>query len=52
MTIGTYNLLDDDMEYILVLGTMIVLVIIIPIWIYYLQSKKTLLRGPWDIAHV
>ena len=25
---------------------------IVPIWTYYLQFNKRVLRGPWDIAHV
>jgi hypothetical protein len=45
-------LLHDARERVLVAGTVLTICFIAPAWKHHLQSRKVIISGPWDIAHI
>lgn len=45
-------LLLDPRETLWVIGALVLICVLVPVWKYVLQGYKVQLRGPWDIAHV
>lgn len=52
MCTSAYLLLNDGIEKTVFQITLFCILVIAPTWRWLLQSRKEIIGGPWEIAHV